>query len=196
MKTKGLLVALEGIDNAGKTSLIARLAEYFQRSGIPVTTTKELTSPIGAFIWEGLYAKNLTPFLKTYLFATDRAIRYERAVKPALEKGLLVLADRWNVSAYVCRGLEHFDVRFVKAVNSKIPTADLTVILDLSVKLSVKRGEEAKKPNPYSAAQLEEARKLYLKYARETTCPVVDATQSTGVVFEKVRDLISAKMRR
>ena len=75
MKTKGLLVALEGIDNAGKTSLIARLAEYFQRSGIPVTTTKELTSPIGAFIWEGLYAKNLTPFLKTYLFATDRAIR-------------------------------------------------------------------------------------------------------------------------
>ena len=195
MKTKGLLVALEGIDNAGKTSHITRLAEYFQRKGREVLATKELTSPIGPFIWEGLYAKNLTAFLKTYLFATDRAIRYEHFVLPALQKGNLVLADRWNVSAYVYRGFEGYDLRFVKAVNSKIPQADLTIVLDLPVKLWLKRGEEAKKPCPYTADQLEEARRLYSEYARATKSPVIDATQSFGVIFEQLRDLINARLR-
>jgi len=194
MKTKGLLVALEGIDNAGKTSHITRLAEYYQRQGSEVLTTKELTSPIGPFIWEGLYAKNLTAFLKTYLFATDRAIRYERFVLPALQNGNLVLADRWNVSAYIYRGLEGYDLRFVKAVNSKIPQADLTIVLDLPVKLSLKRGEEAKKPCPYTAEQLERARKLYGDYVRTTKSPIVDATQPFGTIFEQLRDLINTRL--
>ena len=195
MKTNGLLVALEGIDNAGKTSHITRLAEYYQRQGKEVLTTKELTSPIGPFIWEGLYEKSLSAFLKTYLFATDRAIRYERYVLPALQKGYLVLADRWNVSAYVYRGLEGFDVRFVKAVNSKIPQADLTIVLDLPVKLSLKRGKDAKKLCPYTSEQLEEARRLYNEYAWATKFPIVDATQSFGTIFEQLRDLINARLR-
>jgi dTMP kinase len=190
MKKKGLLVTLEGIDNAGKTSHITRLAEYFQRMGKSVVITKELTSPIGPFIWDGLYAKSLSPFLKAYLFATDRAIRYERFVLPALESGSIVLADRWNVSAYVYRGLEGFDVEFVKALNSKIPPADLTIILDLPVEISMQRGVEAKKPCPYTPAQLEEARRRYVAYGHETGSPILDATMSSGQVFESLRDSI------
>ena len=113
---------------------------------------------------------------------------------PALQNGSLVLADRWNVSAYVYRGLEGYDLRFVKAVNSKIPQADLTIVLDLPVKLSLRRGEEAKKPCPYTAEQLEQARKLYGDYARTTKSPIVDATQPLGTIFEQLRDLINMRL--
>ena len=194
MKTNGILVALEGIDNVGKTYQVTRLAEYFRNLGQAVFPTKELTSPIGQYIKNSLYSKGLSPLLKTYLFATDRAIRYEQQVLPALQKNMLVLADRWSLSAYVYRGLENFDVAFVMAVNSKIPMPDLTIILDLPVKLSLQRGLDANKPCPYSAALLEEARERYLSHARTMNLTIINGAQTMGSVFEEIKTQIKMYM--
>lgn len=190
MKKKGLLITLEGIDNAGKTMHITRLEKYFQKKKMSVIITKELTSPIGPFIRESLYVKSLSPLLKTYLFATDRAIRYERFILPTIEDGCLVLADRCNVSAYVYRGLEGFDIDFVRILNSKTPPANLTIILDLPVEISMQRGVNAKKPCPYTQSQLEDARRPYIAYGHETGSPILDATLSSEQVFKNIKNII------
>ena len=128
----------------------------------------------------------MSPFLKTFLFATDRAIRYERKVIPALKDGKIVIADRWTISAIVYRGLEGYDVDFVQTINQKIPHADLTLILNVPIEVSMERGKAAGKPCPYTQEQLKEAQKRYLAYAREHNSVVIDSTKTEGQVFSAI----------
>ena len=186
MKTKGILMVLEGIDNAGKTHQIKLLAKHFRKLGTLVVITKELTSPVGNFIRKKLYSNDLNSLLKTVLFATDRIIRYEKTILPALEKGSLVLADRWKLSALVYRSMERFDVKFVNAVNSKTPNADLTIILDLPAKISIERGKKSNKISLYNISQLEDVRKRYLENARINGFTVINASQPPEIVFEQI----------
>lgn len=193
MNTKGTLIALEGIDNSGKTTQVTRIAEYYSKQGLGVTSTKELTSPIGSFIREELYSHRLSPLLKTLLFATDRGIRYERIVLPALKRGFLVLADRWKLSAKVYRAAEGFDKDFVEQVNSKTPEADLTFLLDVPVEVAVQRGEKADRLAPYSMQQLICVRNMYLEYAEESNIRLIDAVKTPNLVFKSIVGILSAE---
>ena len=194
MNIKGKLIALEGIDNAGKTTQMGRLERYYSEQGIDIVTTKELTSPIGSFTKKSLYSYRLTPLLKTLLFASDRAIRYEKIVLPALKEGFLVIADRWKLSARVYRAMEDYDTEFVEQVNAKIPDADLTVLLDIPVKVAVKWGKKSNRPVPYTTNQLQRVRNLYLKYSEENNIPIVRAFKTPNAVFEGITKVTSVKL--
>lgn len=74
---KGLLVALEGIDNCGKTTQAGLVSTYFESLGIGCVVARELTTPIGELIRSYFGRKDFTPILKTLLFAADRMQRQE-----------------------------------------------------------------------------------------------------------------------
>jgi len=102
---EGKLVALEGIDNVGKSSHIDRLERRLLARGIPCIITKELSTPVGELVWRYLREGSFSPHLKTLLFAADRVERVEKQVTPALRDGKIVLADRWYLSAIVYRAV-------------------------------------------------------------------------------------------
>ena len=157
-----LHIAFEGIDNAGKTTLVEHLEVMLQNKGIKVGITKELTSEIGGIVLK--HFKNdiqLSPKLKTYLFAADRLIRFQEIISKEYD---IVIWDRYIYSALVYREMERLDVQWVRIVNSIFPVANLTYYIDIDPHKSIKRGKTAGKTCPYNFEELSKCREIYKKY--------------------------------
>ena len=160
-----LHVAFEGIDNAGKTTLIEHLEVMLQNKGLKVAITKELTSEIGSIVLEHFNNSiKLSPKLKTYLFAADRLIRFQEIITKEYD---IVIWDRYIYSALVYREMEKLDVQWVKIVNSIFPVANLTYYIDIEPLESIKRGEIAGKICPYNSEELYICREIYKRYVHK-----------------------------
>lgn len=104
-ESKGVYVAIEGIDGSGKSTQVERLKEYFEKKNASVVTTSEPRSDsvVGKILRDVLQAKIKIPSSALqYLYSADRVINQETIVKPALEKGALLLSHRsfWSVIPY------------------------------------------------------------------------------------------------
>src|ERR1035438_9898477 len=105
MKPLSRLIAFEGIDGAGKSTVVSALPQELATCRLPVVVCAERQSPL-SFMLSNSALNSLSPFLKTYLFATDRAWTYEREFLPRFASGALVLWDRYVDSAIAYRGAE------------------------------------------------------------------------------------------
>lgn len=102
---RGVLIAIEGIDGSGKTTLARNLAAAMADCDIPVILTKEPGStPLGAHIRQILETSTVNPVTETLLFAADRAQHTAEIVKPALESGKLIISDRMADSTRAYQG--------------------------------------------------------------------------------------------
>lgn len=72
-----MIIALEGIDNAGKTTIGHYLQDYFSKENIKVVLSKELTTDVGEVIKNRIHRGGLSPISKAFLFAADRQLRLE-----------------------------------------------------------------------------------------------------------------------
>lgn len=104
-KYEGRYIALEGIDGSGKSTQLHLVAEKLRKENIPLTLTSEPRSDsvVGKIIREVLSSKvSLPAAAMQYLMTADRVINHETIVKPALEKGEMVLSHRsfWSVVPY------------------------------------------------------------------------------------------------
>lgn len=155
-------IALEGIDNAGKTTLAKKLVDDLKSQNIKVVISKELTTDVGQIVKNAFTDKiKLSPKQKTLLFASDRLTRYEELQTQDID---IVIWDRYIHSALVYREMEDCDILWVKEVNSIFPKAALNIYLDVNIDLSIQRGQEANKPCPYTKEQLQKCAKIYQRY--------------------------------
>ena len=102
---KGIYIAFEGIDGAGKTTQADILKKYLEKKGKSVVLTKEPTQepPIGTLIHDFIKGKIKLPAVSIqYLFAADREIHQKKLIEPTLQKGDVVISDRcfWSSVAY------------------------------------------------------------------------------------------------
>jgi dTMP kinase len=88
-----LFVTFEGIDGSGKTTVANLVADHLRRQGLPVLLTSE---PNTAHIKQFLMTVNeRTAWTETFLFLADRAEHVAKVIKPALQRGEIVLCDRF-----------------------------------------------------------------------------------------------------
>lgn len=117
----GLLIALEGIDGTGKTSLAHNLEKALSED-YPVLVTKEPGgTPLGKGLRNTLLQKDVPVCKKAefLLFATDRAQHFHQVVLPHLEDGFIVLSDRMNDSSLVYQGYgRNLDIEILKTINA------------------------------------------------------------------------------
>lgn len=134
----GLFVAFEGGDGAGKSTQSRRLGAALQAIGREVVLTREPGgTDLGAAIREVLlHGDHVAPRAEALLFAADRAHHVATLVRPALDRGAVVLTDRYMDSsiAYqgVARALRHEDVRGLSVWATEGLQPDLTVLLDVT----------------------------------------------------------------
>lgn len=188
---KGKLIVLEGIDNCGKTTQVSLISNWLKSQGIDNLITKELTTPIGSLIHSYLGNALFTPILKTLLFAADRIQRLEQGVTPALNSGLIVLADRWVLSAIAYRMAEGLDRQFVLQVNSLVKDPDITILIDIDPDEAWIRGQESSKPCPYSKEFLKRVRQIYLQLASQFQIPIINGLESPQGVLAAVKHILS-----
>ncbi|GAA1109674.1 dTMP kinase [Arthrobacter flavus] len=138
-RTSGLFIAFEGGDGAGKSTQAGLLATALQQRGLEVLQTRE---PGGTVIGEKLRSLvldhgqgDIDPRTEALIFAASRAAHVHQAILPALERGAVVVCDRYIDSSVAYqgagRGLGTDSVLEINlwAVEGLRP--DLTVLLDV-----------------------------------------------------------------
>ncbi len=137
----GTLVAFEGVDGAGKTTQLARLAAVLRARGAEVVTTKEPTDgPIGRRIRETARTGRLPAEQELELFLADRREHVAGLVAPALARGAVVLIDRYFYSTAAYQGARGLDPRDIVARNLAFaPVPDLVLLFQLPPELGLRR---------------------------------------------------------
>lgn len=136
---RGLFIAVEGGDGAGKSTQARRLGEWLEHEGYVVRHTREpggttLGRTLRELVLHGEDG-SVTPRAEALIFAADRAHHVATVVRPALQRGEVVLTDRYLDSSVAYQGaareLGHDEVRDLSlwAVEGLLP--DLTVLLDV-----------------------------------------------------------------
>ena len=136
--TDGLFIAFEGGDGAGKSTQVALLREAFETAGRTVTVTRQPGgTDLGREIRDlVLHGAHVAPRAEALLFAADKAHHVDQLIRPALDRGEVVLTDRYTDSAVAYQGAgrdlgaqEVHDLN-MWAVQDLVP--DLTVVVDVS----------------------------------------------------------------
>lgn len=190
----GILIAIEGIDGSGKTTLGMRLAKELVISGYEVVLTREPTDgPHGRRIRASAITGRLSPEEELEEFVADRAEHVELQIKPAIKKGFVVIVDRYYFSSMAYQGARGLDPREIQRRNEAIaPRPDLLVILEIDPRIAVERAGARGATDLFEREEdLRRAAKIY----SEITEPAplrIDATKtSTEIVSTIMKTLES-----
>ncbi|MCL4119004.1 UNVERIFIED_CONTAM: hypothetical protein GTU68_029893, partial [Idotea baltica] len=139
-------LVLEGVNGAGKTSLLNKISDYISNLKFEVVKSFEPGSSkagieIRKLILSGEY--NLNSLSETFLFAADRTEHVNKVIKTNLEKNKIVISDRYYYSSIAFQGYgRKQDLDFIKQVNQKACSGtypDLVILLDLDPKVGLQR---------------------------------------------------------
>ncbi len=136
----GLLIVFEGVDGSGKSTQLRLLAARLSGAGIPHAVTKEPGgTALGAKLRELLLdpALPLDPEAQLFLFLADRVQHRKEVLRPALDRGLIVLSDRLSDATMAYQGfgagLSRERVASLNKAALDGLRPDLTILLDLPV---------------------------------------------------------------
>lgn len=137
----GVLVAIEGIDGAGKTTQSERLARALTDEGFAVVRTKEPTDgPWGRKLRASATTGRLSPDDELAAFLADRSEHVAALIQPALDAGKVVIVDRYYFSSVAYQGARGIDPAEILRRNEAIaPPPDLLVILEIDAAAGVAR---------------------------------------------------------
>jgi dTMP kinase len=168
---RGRFITIEGIEGSGKTSQASALAQALRDEGRSVQLTHE---PGGTSVGEALRAIFLDPTIQLaasaelLLVLADRAQHVNLLLKPALERGEVVISDRYSDSTIAYqgygRGLDLARVQKLNAFASDGLMPDRTIVLDCPVELGLARARRRSAgvgaPDRFEAAALEFHRRV------------------------------------
>lgn len=136
----GLFITFEGGDGSGKSTQAALLADWLQTRGRDVVRTREPGgTPLGEQLRELLLHRRgaVDPRAEALLYAADRAQHVATVVRPALDRGAVVLQDRYLDSSIAYQGagriLDAEEIRDLSLWAAEGLLPQLTILLDLDV---------------------------------------------------------------
>ena len=199
----GHLIALEGGDGAGKSTQAALLAQWLRDDqGHEVVLTREPgATPLGVRLRELLLRRDekLDPRTEALLFAADRADHVAAMVRPAMERGAVVVTDRYVDSSIAYQGagreLDDGDIAALSRFATDGLVPDLTVLLDIPSAFSrarrahdpARRGDDRLEALPEEFHERVRARFLALAEAEPQRYLVLDGTMPREQVQERIR---------
>jgi dTMP kinase len=203
---KGLFITFEGIEGSGKTTQSRILKEKLIKEGLPVIHTFE---PGGTVLGEKIREILLDPHMKIYpvsellLYFAVRIQHVYEKIKPALEKGYVVICDRFHDSTLAYQGygrgvsLKIINDLYKMFVDNLKP--DLTILLDLPAEIGLKRNEEANKRDRFELEDITFHNKVkqgYLEIARSDPERffIIDATSSPEQISESIYEFVKGKL--
>jgi dTMP kinase len=155
--SRGLLIAVEGIDGAGKTTQVRLLAQALERLAERVVTSKEPTDgPWGRKIRESAATGRLSLEEELEAFVNDRVEHVGSLIQPSLDAGKTVILDRYFYSTIAYQGARGGDVGQLKARMEQIaPIPDVVFLLDLAPAEGIRRISESRNEQPNEFEKIE-----------------------------------------
>ncbi len=201
MARRGLFITFEGVEGAGKSTQIRRLAASLQGDGAPVLVTREPGgTPISERIREVLLERKHHKMVSTtelLLYAAARSQHVAECIAPALANGQIVISDRFGdaTTAYQGHG-RGLDLELIHRLNRVATgglTPDLTIVLDVPVKVGLERARQRRRSmdrlEMEDLAFHQRVREGYLAIAKDEPhrVVVINARQNPKRVHEEIR---------
>ncbi len=138
-----MLIVFEGIDGTGKSTQVKMLAEALQERGMTVQSSFEPTNGT----YGSLVRNSATRPAGRYsleeefeLFLKDRKEHIETLIQPALDRGEVVILDRYYFSTMAYQGARGLDVKMIRKKNEEFAIIpDLVIVLTVPIEESLKR---------------------------------------------------------
>lgn len=204
----GLFIAMEGINGSGKTTQSEILAKTLVGEGYQVTLAREPGSTrLGEAVRDIVKStadSETTPMTQLLLYNAARAQMLYEVTRPALERGHIVVSDRYTASTVAYQGFaQGIDPAIVRqicqlTIGNTVP--DLNVLLDLSVQAAMQRTHTRTQQDPKLALGMKFQEKVRQGFLDEMannsphTWIMVDAAQEpddvSAAIERKVREML------
>jgi len=202
---RGILIAIEGIDGAGKTTQSIILFDKLSKSGYPVVRFHEPTDGIWGKRIKDL-AQNgrheITAETELKFFYFDRLEDVKDNIEPSLKDKKIVIMDRYYFSSVAYQGARGLASDYVEKKNEEIaPKPDILIVLDLvpEVALNRIRRKRNAKPNHFERKKyLDRVRQIFLKqFSGRPNVRIVagDDTRSISVVAREIWEIVEPIIR-
>ena len=204
MKKKGLLITFEGIDGCGKSVQARRTHRFLQNRGFEVILLREPGStPVAERLRRLLLDKKLLvpDVTELLLYEAARSELTNKLIKPALQKGTIVLSDRFYDSTTAYQGYgRQLDINMVRSLH-KIATSDivpdLTFVFNVDLRTAfARRSKDPDRLEAQAAAFHNRVRRGFLEIARKERrrVKVIDGVPPANQVFEEVKRILQQKL--
>ena len=204
---RGRFVVLEGVEGAGKSTQARLLGEWLDSCGIPFTLARE---PGGTDVGEAIRhvvldqpELSVRPETELLLYLAARTAFVQEVALPVLERGELLIVDRFSLSTYAYqgygRGLDLDEVRRMDRFASGGLAPDVYVVLDLPVEEGKARQKAAGKREDRLESSgevfLEAVGRGYRELARmDESVRLVDASGTPLEVHTRVREVLRREL--
>lgn len=194
----GRLIVVEGIDGAGKSTQVRRLAEALTAAGRTVVTSREPTDgPWGRKLRASAESTRLSLADELHAFIEDRKQHVAEVIRPALAAGAIVLLDRYYFSTMAYQGARGADVAEIRRANEAIaPRPDLVLLVDFDPQTALTRIRESRGDVPNEFEQLDQLRairKIFLDTAAaDKTFRIIDGHGTADEVSARLWTAVDA----
>ena len=198
---KGLFITFEGADGCGKTTQINLLKTYLEDKTYDVVLTREPGSiGLGEMIREILlnYNGEVSDRCESFLFLADRAQNVDTIIKPAINKGKIVLCDRFTDSTVAYqgygRGLNIDEINSLNTIATKGLKPDLTIVFDIDIETSMRRiGANKDRMENSGIDFFNRVRHGYLELAKKEPerIKVIDSNRSKEEINKELTNLVN-----
>lgn len=200
-ESRGLFLAFEGGEGAGKTTQARLIAIWLREQGYDVVATHEpgatkVGMRLRALLLDTAHA-GMSPHAEALMYAADRAEHVASVIEPALARGAVVITDRYIDSSLAYqgagRGLRNAEVARLNSWATCGRMPDLTILLDMPPEAGL--GRRARSADRLEAEPLEFHRRvragfLALARAEPSRYLMVDATRPPEEVSQEIKDRI------
>lgn len=215
--SSGLFISFEGGEGSGKTTQINKLAEILTHSKRKVITTREPGgTPEGEKVRSLIVQReggDWNPMAECLLLFAARVMHVEKIIKPALERGKIIISDRFTDSTRAYQGYGRgFSLEMIERINTLTLDnfkPDLTFILDIDPKKGLSRSSRRLAAEDLHINQTEDRfenmdlefheklRKGFLDIAQKDSkrCVVLDATLSIEDLTKKIHKIVEERLR-
>jgi dTMP kinase len=209
--TRGLFISFEGIDGAGKSTHIARVAELFRQAGRAVVLTREPGgTPLSEKLRELVLHEPMDALTEALLMFAARREHLVQVIEPALARRDVVLCDRFTDATFAYQGGGRgFDwqvlaqlERMVQALpDGGLRQTELTIWFDLDPQIAAQRLASARVPDKFESQPADFFAAVRAGYAkRQAEMPDrfarIDAAQSMEAVGADVERVVSEWLKR
>lgn len=203
-REKGILIAIEGIDGAGKTTQSKILYDKLKQEHLAVCLLHEPTGSIwGRKIQEiarnGRH--NLEPKQEFELFHLDRKEDVKRHIIPALRKNMIVIMDRYYFSSVAYQSALGLDPDFIEKESEKIaPRPLLTIVLDVPSRIAllrIKNRVGTKKNHFERERYLTKVRKIFReRFEDRPEVAIIDGSRDIDTVASEIMNIVRPLLER
>ncbi|MCX7905844.1 MAG: dTMP kinase [Elusimicrobiales bacterium] len=205
MKKDGVFIVFEGADKTGKTTQAELLKRYLEKKGIKVILTRE---PGGTQVSEKireivLDPQNvMSPLCELFLYEAARADHVENLIKPAIEKGYVVISDRFTLASIVYQGYgRRLGEKLVKKLN-RVVTKGLNI--DIVFGFDINEDEYFRRSRKFLKDRIEKEDKNFMRniiftykklFKKIKGIKIIDSSKSIDEIHQFIVNEVEKKLK-